>query len=301
MRLFSNRNWLRRRRSGTHGLWSDLYDTARQLDVRAIQVDGSQGRFLVSPNDKVIGPYYARHGVWSGPSVTTIKNFFSERQPGLYIDVGANIGLTTVPIAATGVRCLAVEADPANASLLEDNLRLNGVNERVVVDHCAAGDRTGTCTFELSADNHGDHRIRTAGGEGKMNEASRRVIEVPMKRLDDIVEPDISGAIAIKVDVQGAEALVFNGARQTMNRADLIIMEFWPYGLNRAGASTDTMIEIIRRFDRVTIARDNDQYGSKTLTAGAAGDQLASLLGSRAQDHDFFVDVTLTRTRALGA
>jgi hypothetical protein len=39
--------------------------------------------------------------------------------------------------------------------------------------------------------------------------------------------------IAAKIDVQGAEPFVIAGGRNTLSRASLLSLEFWPYSMRR--------------------------------------------------------------------
>lgn len=50
----------------------------------------------------------------------------------------------------------------------------------------------------------------------------------------------------IKVDAQGAEAEIVRGATKTLRRSVIWVLELWPEGLRRAGAS---VLDVVRPFD----------------------------------------------------
>jgi FkbM family methyltransferase len=126
------------------------------------------------------------------------------------IDVGANVGLFTVPLArAVGPRgrVVAIEPDAENVARLEANLRLNRLGN-VLVERVAAGDGDGEIELHLANDPAFHSTVEVHAGRGV-----GRALRVPVTRLDTIWmrlgRPAVS---AIKVDVEGAELAVLRGA-----------------------------------------------------------------------------------------
>lgn len=121
--------------------------------------------------------------------------------PGTTIlDVGANIGNHAVFFGLVlGAEVHAFEPYEPNYALLELNIAVNGLGERVFARCCAVGDSDGVGFAELGRlDNLGTVRICRGGGN------------IPMKRLDAL---DVTGPIGIiKIDVEGAETAVLRGA-----------------------------------------------------------------------------------------
>jgi FkbM family methyltransferase len=162
------------------------------------------------------------------------------------VEVGANIGTTTLPVVLRhGAQlCIALEPAPANLTLLRANLAANGVGpDRVRVLPVAASDRPGTVEFELSLGNSGDHRVRrherpVANERDLYGERQRPVITVPTARVDDILAEqnvELSDVGLVWIDTQGHEGHVLAGAPRLLASTAPIIMEYWPYGLRRAG------------------------------------------------------------------
>ena len=55
------------------------------------------------------------------------------------LDVGANVGVYTVPIAQRAKKVYACELDPLNVAILKENIVLNGVQQKVTVLPFACG------------------------------------------------------------------------------------------------------------------------------------------------------------------
>lgn len=124
-----------------------------------------------------------------------------------FIDVGAHIGKYTIPIAKKGANVIAVEPDPENFRYLRYNVVLNRVSERVKLVNCACFNKS--CFLKLYVEANSD--VRSVFGNG-------RYVLVRAERLDDIVrrtnfEPDF-----IKIDVEGAEREVLEGAKNTLKK-----------------------------------------------------------------------------------
>lgn len=204
-------------------------------DLKTRRATGQNGIFEGLDADKTVFGTYARTGAW-GLDVVHFFTRQSAEHPGcLYIDAGANIGLTAVPVAGleTIAATLCIEADPVNQALLRRNLDANRVAATVAA--CAVSDHDGQLCFERAPDNFGDHRIKGTG-ESRMDEAARDTIKVAARPLDTIVdELGRDGPILLKSDIQGAEPLLFRGGGETLSRTHAALLEYWPYGMARLG------------------------------------------------------------------
>jgi FkbM family methyltransferase len=222
------------RRDGDYRLFQEL---GRKYGVQDIRVTGNCGVIEGSIDDGALLPVYGRTKSWAAASNQTFIDFFARHGGGTYIDVGANIGLTTIPVARDAtVTCKAFEPEPSTFLYLARNVKRNCPDRNVELFNVAAFNRSGVVDFELSDINKGDHRIRVNNRPGRWNEHTRATIRVPADCLDHMLEAEtLPQPIGAKVDTQGAEVQVFAGGRRVLSRAQLVAFEYWPYGIKRMG------------------------------------------------------------------
>jgi FkbM family methyltransferase len=164
-------------------------------------------RMRLIPHD-CISDAIAFTGVYEAPLSRWIVRAACEG--GLMIDVGANLGYFTLLWAAQNPanRVLAFEASPRNVSLLHDNIQRNHVHDRVDLRAEAVGKAAGTCQFDVGPADQ-------TGWGGLVAQASEASIEVNVVRLDDVVAPQEDVSV-LKVDVEGADAWVLQGAERLL-------------------------------------------------------------------------------------
>jgi len=150
-----------------------------------------------------------------------------------FIDVGANIGYFTClmsKLAGPAGRVLAIEPEPQNLTLLQQNIAINNL-KNVEVHPCALGASEGTALLGLyKSSNRGRHSI--------VDEAAKSRIKVPVRTLDDLARDsgtDGKPWSLVKIDVEGYEAFVLDGAKKTLPRIETLVMEFSPALLRIAG------------------------------------------------------------------
>jgi FkbM family methyltransferase len=140
------------------------------------------------------------------------------RAGDLFVDVGANIGAYSILAASLpGVRCIAFEPTLDTYELLLENIVLNRYQSRVTPHRMAIGSDQGkiSVTSTLDTVNH----VMSDADEGVEKE------DVPLSTLDAVLEGDTPSII--KIDVEGYETPVVQGARATIETPNLfaLIME----------------------------------------------------------------------------
>jgi hypothetical protein len=99
--------------------------------------------------------------------------------------------------------------------------------------------------LSLSPTNLGDHRLLLDAS----TEHERKVVHVNAERLDDALRGrELPRPIVMKVDTQGAEVRVFEGASETLQRVDYLVTEYWREGIVAHGESAARFWELMRRF-----------------------------------------------------
>jgi FkbM family methyltransferase len=123
-------------------------------------------------------------------------------RPFVFVDIGANVGLFSLFVAAHAgghARILAIEPEPENLRRLRFNLNANPGLPISVLPH-ALGDRAGTLAIEANLDDRGGTRTRS--DDGSADAATR----VPCKTLlQTLNEQSITAIDALKIDVEGVE------------------------------------------------------------------------------------------------
>lgn len=173
-----------------------------------------------------------------------------------FLDIGANIGTTTIPaVKQHGFRhAYAFEPAPSNLRFLRSNLAINDLCERVTVFPVALSDRSGVLSMQLSL-NCGDHRLVASDDDGFFHERSWPRIDVRVTTLDDVIAQsalDLSAVGVAWIDVQGHEARLLAGGVRLIDSEVPVLIEYWPYGLNRYG-DLEQLHDLIARHYAVAI------------------------------------------------
>jgi len=139
-------------------------------------------------------------------------------QPERVVDLGANIGLTSLWFAHRyGAKTvIAVEPSPANARIVRMNLESNNINAQVV--EAAVGARDGTAYFQDGVDSNLGH-LATSGGR-----------EVPVVSMETLLGRLPSGAEVdvVKMDIEGGEGPLLKENLAWLRRVRSLIAEFHP-------------------------------------------------------------------------
>ena len=150
------------------------------------------------------------------------------------IDVGANVGFFSAQfcdwVSGAG-RVLAFEPEDENFRALEDLARQPGRLDVLLARQCLVANADTTLHLELNPDNPADHHIGTAGIPTRAVTLDTEIRNFGWPRVG-----------LIKVDVQGAESLVIEGAKEILERSrPAIFMELDDAALGRFGSSAERL------------------------------------------------------------
>jgi FkbM family methyltransferase len=183
------------------------YVSVGGIDVALDRADGS-----------VSGPII-EDGYWEPHVESALRRFLG---PGsVFVDIGANVGwhtaLASSIVGADGL-VYAIEPNPDNARLIAHTIQHNRLSMVRLVP-VALGESTGFSAFRSAIGSNGGFV-----GQDKTDFIEPGVTIVPTMRFDDL---DIPRVDVIKIDVEGAEPIVFRGAGATIERDHpVIIFEF---------------------------------------------------------------------------
>ncbi|HEX8066789.1 MAG TPA: FkbM family methyltransferase [Thermoleophilaceae bacterium] len=179
--------------------------------------------------------------------------------PATVIDVGVGYGTPDLYEAFPGARVLLVEPIPDRFAGAVDEIR-----RRHGADHvaAAAGAEAGTASFTV---HRAPEMSSLLGGWTGDRDGERR--EVPVVRLDDAVaERGLPGPYVLKVDVEGAELRVLDGAPRVLAECDLVLLEVRFFEFLPGAAQLHDVVPYMR--ERGFVAYD--LYGGNLrLTDGA--------------------------------
>lgn len=157
--------------------------------------------------------------------IVALRRFITHFGIDCVIDVGANAGQYATMLRRDvrfGGTILSFEPNPAVFAALEDTARRD---PRWHVHNIALSDRDGEARFNImAADQFSSLNAPDAGLEPIFAERNRvaRSVRVPCARLETIL-PDLpgardAGAILLKMDTQGHDAVVMAGAAGVLER-----------------------------------------------------------------------------------
>ena len=204
-----------------------------------------------SKTDAHISRQIAEHGEWeSYETQLLLAHLF----PGaVFVDVGANIGYYSI-IASSLVgdrgRVFAFEPEQDNYTLLKNNVELNTLSNVTAV-RGALSDHKGGGYIYLNEENRGDHQIYQQSGHSQAR-ASQHIQLFNGAQFLTGCEPPVSRIDFLKVDTQGAEAVVMAGLLPLLKASlpDIkIILEFTPFSLRQAGSSGMALLDLVAGLD----------------------------------------------------
>ena len=162
------------------------------------------------------------------------------------IDIGANIGWYTIfaakLVGASG-KVIAFEPEPRSFSFLQRNVALNRLSN-VIVENKALSNKEEKVRLFIDEQNRGNHHIFDWSD-------GRHYIEVDALQLDDYLarSTGIAKVDFIKIDMQGAEGVILEGMRQTLERNPNLQLdvEILPAALKQAGTDPAALLSDLER------------------------------------------------------
>ena len=169
------------------------------------------------------------------------------------VDIGANYGMYAYHLSrAVGSRGRVYAFEPVEYtfSCLRSVLKHLGT-ENVVPVNKGCGNREETVTFHLPLQESGAISAGLAHlprGEEAASEYGYRREECEVVRLDAFL-PGLAPSF-MKIDVEGAELLVLEGAAETVERGHpTVVCEINPWFLEEQGSSAAPLLEFFSRRD----------------------------------------------------
>lgn len=183
--------------------------TKREYANNPVSEKKVNGYFIfINPEDRIaISPSIGVHGNYEAAETELLKKIV--KKGAVVVDVGANIGwytLLSARLAGKNGKVVAFEPEPANYALLKKSIERNTF-ENVLAFDCCVSNMAGTRKLWLTKKNLGAHST--------VKKMSDRAIDVEAVTLDSFLSKlEIQTVDLLKVDVEGAEPEVFEGAQE---------------------------------------------------------------------------------------
>lgn len=216
--------------------------------IESIRLQSERGvNMLLDPTDSI-----DQAQLLSGNVNASIWALVQEHLPpgGTLVDVGAQKGTISLRAAnyvGSAGRVISIEPNPVSAAVLRENIKASG-HSNVEVLELACGREPGELDLYIGprmntgAASLSKRQAVEAGGSG----SSYRVKVLP---LDDIVRASgLSAVHVIKVDTEGAETMIIQGAQETLGRFQpTLVLETVDHHLRNMGSSLEELEDLLRR------------------------------------------------------
>ncbi len=160
---------------------------------------------------------------------------------GCLVDVGANIGLYTLLMRAySALPIIAFEPQPHLYELIRQNIAYNRFQD-IDVRNIGCGAEPGEVPFYT-----GSNGSVALGMNAPVDVAPANLIKVPVRTLDQELA-DVPAIALLKIDCEGFEYNILQGARQLIERhKPQLFIELHAGGLEKFGHSAEKFVEFLR-------------------------------------------------------
>lgn len=204
--------------------------------------------FVLNVNDQVIGrSTFVKNSPFDSEKFeTVVKLLPPNHSKDLLMDVGANVGTISIYAVGSGIfsKAFAFEPEPKNFKLLQVNVLLNDLEQRVFLENIALSSTTDSHQLLISDSNYGDHRIVDHVCLYDDSNKTSLYVDVKCDLLDSFSQIVDKDSTLVWIDTQGYEGFVLAGARIILSKQVPICLEFWPFGLDQTNCKVQ-LIDII--------------------------------------------------------
>jgi FkbM family methyltransferase len=203
--------------------------------------------------------------------------------PGMtFVDIGANDGIYSLFASkCVGEEGLVLAFEPSQREFknLQENIALNQLSN-IKTFQLALSNTEGFTTLKIANFEHSGQN--TFGDFVHDVVACEQIESVPVQRLDSVIETaDIQTIDVIKIDIEGAEFSVLQGAQNLLKKhRPLLLLEVFDEALQRQGSSAESLMSFLRsqgyklftfgRFVEGPVQFESDRPLSKSFNVVAA-------------------------------
>lgn len=170
-----------------------------------------------------------------------------------FLDIGANMGFYAIGAALVNknIEVIAFEPNPGIRNSLSENIRLNNVERNIQILEFALSNFSGNANFSVPA-------FTGSGGGSLMNlhpeEGLPSEFSVSVEKLDNL-SAKTSGTDLVKIDVEGAEFQLIQGAIHTLKATrPTIVIELLRKWMNPFGTMPQDVIDLLSDLEYICFA-----------------------------------------------
>ncbi len=212
-----------------------------------------QVSYIFNLTQKTNNDIYARlkNGIYHEPETTNA--LLQILQPGdVFIDIGAHIGyfsMLAAQVVGPQGHVVSVEPDDTNYFHLTEHARLNGLQNITTCQH-ALSNAIAETRFFTNPRSDGAHALwnvtaheQTQTGNADLEAKAKTVCTETLDHLLESVSLAGRTIKMMKIDAEGAETDVIEGARQTIaaHAIPFIVAEISPFALEQMGSTPDAL------------------------------------------------------------
>jgi len=212
--------------------------------------------------------------------LTKVMSLYLDGSSGIMIDVGANIGANTIPLAVKHpqIKFYSYEPHPEIFARFKSNIKLNKL-QNVKPANCAISNSTEKSLkffAQKNAENMGRSSLKLNSDIKEHNE-----IVVPVISIDNSFADSSDPILLIKIDTQGTEPEVLKSATRTIEKfRPVILFEFEDryYADSERDQVKKSLIEFFdsSNYCLFNVSKGLDFYPAVDLTKNYHGDILAT-------------------------
>lgn len=241
-------------------LYKIIYKIIKPKGIVLVNVQGN--KMYVNCQDESLVPSLLVYGIYEKYDTELFKKIV---KPGMIVvDIGANIGYYTLMAAkliGSNGKVYAFEPEPSNYELLIKNIKINNYTNIISIQK-AVSNKNGKARLFINKSNLGNSSLIENNVPQKIG-----FTEVETITLDNFFDSVVKNNKIdfIKMDTQGAEKLVIEGAEKILKDNNLkIIMEFWPFGLRNMGSEPSDLLKMLQDFGfKIKHINGKDSYLKK--------------------------------------
>ncbi len=187
------------------------------------------------------------------------RRYLKKMTQGTFVDVGAHIGKYTIRMAnqlGTSGRVISIEPEISNFEILKANVELNNLSNVTLLNIVCWNKNENLKLYLSPSMDTGKHSVKTP--------VSRDFVKVSGLRLDDILKDlHIEHIDFIKVDAEGADGEVLEGAEETISKNPHLRIIF--EATNRGNLTKCQ--EVLRKYGFISVPIVKGKYYARKASA----------------------------------